>query len=240
MDYSKSEQIRQIQIEINRAIRDYFKQCDLIFRDYIYGDPYYQTLTDLSYSFLNRWGMGYSIDCQPLGMIDIVQVVSELYAVFIKADKKCKNKKTALSDRHRKNYIHKALRNATWRKLKKQYKRYIIFTDNQEDLETTLQSNLKRFRYVSLDVYEDDSLADQLSYDRWVSDTEAFRDGEAKKDAIREMMTILNSVEIEVIDLALDGFIYAEMAGKMNLTTEQIGKIFYRAKTKLVNYYNQN
>ena len=240
MDYEKTQQIKRIQDDITRSTYDYFKYNDRVFRDFIYGDPYYQTLADLSYLFLNTRQLDYSFDCQSLGVIDIDEIVSDLYGVFMKADKKTKNKKPALSDRHRKNYIFKSLRKATWRQLKKQYKRFIGLRKRLAKIDEILQDNLKKFRYVSFDVYEEGNLVDQLSYDRWVSDAEADRVNEAKKGAVREMMSVLNSAEADVIDLVLEGLHYADIAKSLDLTTEQIRKIFHRAKIKLKNHYIQN
>lgn len=240
MDYNKLEKIKRIQRDIINETYRYFNHCDRVFKDYIYGDPYYQTLKERIYSFLVKWRLDYSIDLQTLKAFDILQLVSDLYLVFIRADIKYKELEVRHTNRHRKNYIHRALRTETWRLLYKQYKRYVELRKELTDIDEILKSNLKQFRYVSFEVFEDDSFIDQLSYDRWVSETEAFRDSEAKRNIVREMMTVLNSLESEVIEMTLDGFIYTEMAGKLKLTTEQIRKIFHRAKIKLVNYYNQN
>ncbi len=237
MDYDKSKQTAFIQRDIFRSTYSYFRQCDRIFTDYIYGDPYYQTLCDLIYSFLGRWQIDYSIDCQCLGLIDVVQLVSDLYAVFIKADVKVKEHKAMLSERYRKNYIHKALRNATWKLLHKQLQRYIIIKDQQSDIEKVLNDNLRSFRYVSFDVYEEDNFVDQISYERWVAESEIVRDRERKTDVIKEMSSILSASEAQIIDLTLEGWHFSDMAETLKLEVEQVRKIFHRAKNKLTNHY---
>jgi len=217
---------QRIQEDVKRSTYRYFKDLDTIFCDYIYGDHYYITLEDVLYHYLVKrdldWGCEFTLEA-----IDLVELVSRLYAVFIKADTYYRKTHSADRFRHRKNYIMKALRRATGALVDEQYKRQSL---NAQELYSV--NHPSSVRYVSLDS-DGGRLLEDLSWRGWRGRMDSRKDLDFKRAKLESVVGVLNQTERNVVKLVLENRPYAEISSELNLQQDRIRKVLFSAKKKL-------
>jgi hypothetical protein len=219
--------ITKIQRIITSDTYGYFCTLDSVFVDFVYGDPFYITLADICYSFLSQRDMDVPLDFECLGMIDTVELVSRLYEEFVKADQ-CYKKKYTGNTRHRKNYLHKALRHATPRLLQNQM--------DQNDCFAEIGPESGKMRYFSLDK-GDGALMDLLSYRIWKKEHDQRQEYDHQIETLENMIWILPLEEREIVELCLLNFDVDRMIKLLKISKDSLYKKLYRIKTKLREFY---
>ncbi|MHB9069646.1 MAG: sigma factor-like helix-turn-helix DNA-binding protein [Sedimentisphaerales bacterium] len=207
---------------IRRSTYTYYKGTGYIFKDYIFGDRYYVTLKDVIYRFLTTTDVECDYEYVIFRNIDIDLLVNELYLHYIRADKNFLKKYAKSSERYKKNYIMKALKNATEPLLKKQLKENeIIFQE---------LNNFKEFHYVS--IYAQNLLED-LSYKKWNEEISEKKDTVIKIKLLADIFQILNSLEKKVVYLVVKNKTHPEISKILNIKQGRVRKIIYSATVKL-------
>ena len=214
-----------IRTEIKNLTYEHCKNLDFCFRDFIYGDEYYITLEDVIYRFLtDSPGSEFNYT---FGNIDIIVLVSDLLACFIKTDIRFKQKYSQHSERHRKNYIMKALLNASKPLLIKQLKENEVIAQDLNDL-----NRFKELRCISI-YNQDGKLLEDLSYKRWQKHKNEQDIYRMQKKHLYETAYCLNSDEQRIVYLVLENKTYSEIAAILDVDHGKIRKVLYSAKEKL-------
>ena len=217
---------QQIKADIKNSTYHYYKNTDLCFCDYIYGDKYYVTLEDVIYRFLTRDDANLEFD-YTVGNIDLDLLVNDLYYRFIITDKKFAQKYAETSERHRKNYIIKALKNDTEPLLIKQLKENEGVVQEFHELD-----NFKDLHYVSI-YSQEGRLLEDLSYKIWEKEKSKKEDREVQISQLDEIYKVLNPLERRVVDLVIKNKTYSEIASLLQIDPGKIRKIIYFSTEKL-------
>ena len=208
----------QIKRDIRNSTYTYYKNTDLNFRDYIYGDKYYVTLPDVIYRYLTTNNSDWDWEYTMLGNIDIDLLVNNLYLHYIRADKMFSNNYAGDNKRHRKNYIMIALRNATEPLLKKQLESHNIIVQELNAL-----NNLK-FNYISI-YAQNGRLLEDLSYRQWENEKTEKHDTENKRELLLAILDVLTPFERKVVCLIMENKSYSQIAGILDVKPVRIRKI---------------
>jgi hypothetical protein len=217
----------EIQKDITCCTYRYFQAVDLYFRDYIYGDPYYTGLADVVVRYVLLNNLDWAIDHRITGIIDLVELVSRHYEVFIKADIYFRRRNSDIG-RERKNYLMKSLRKATGRLLDEQYNKHNLLCQDLEDQEAS------GYKFVSIYAHEGQVL-DRVSWNRWREDQAKVKNNSLIRQRIEVHMNVLNDQEKTVIELLLDGKSRTEICEAMQIDCKRLRKVTYSLKTKIRN-----
>ena len=217
----------QIKRDIRNSTYTYYKNTDLNFRDYIYGDKYYVTLADVIYRYLTTNNSDWDWEYTMLGNIDIDLLVNNLYLHYIRADKMFSNNYAGKDERHRKNYIMKALRNATEPLLVKQLKDNEVVAQELTEL-----NNFKNLHYISI-YSQEGGLLEDLSYKIWEKEKSKNDETEDQINQLAKIFKYLNPLERKVIYLVIKNKTYSQIAGYLQIDQDRIRKIIYIATEKL-------
>lgn len=217
----------EIQKDITGCTLRYFHTVDLYFRDFVYGDTYYTCLPDVVERYILVNNLDWAIDHRITGIIDLVEVVSRLYEVFIKADIYFQRHNSD-NGRERKNYLMKSLRKATGRLLDEQYNKHNLLCQDLEDQETS------GCRFVSIYAHEGQVL-DRISWSRWREDQGAIHENDLRRQRLEVHMNTLNDQEKTVIELLLEGKSRNEICEAMQIDCKRLRKVTYSLKTKFRN-----
>lgn len=218
---------KQIEHDIFKETWRYFRFTDLYFTDYVYGDPYYQgTLKDVVCSYVVKSDLNWGNMHKVTGIIDVVELVTDLYQVFIKADTYFRNQYCEATERNRKNYLMKSLRNATPRLLDQQLDNHNRICQDLEELKN------RSGCYFSLDS-QDGRLLEDISLKQWQDERDVLRERERCYDRLHEVSGILNNREKAIISLLLKDYSQTEIAEMLNLNKDSIRKFVYSAKKKM-------
>ena len=223
----------KIEKAISNSTYTYYKNTNLYFRDYIYGDRYYVTLADVIYRFLTVNALDWDFEYVILGNIDIDLLVNDLYLHYIKADKKCSENYASSSQRFQKNYIMIALRNATCPLLKKQFKQFEVIAQDIEEL-----NSCKKLHYISI-YSQDGRLLEDLSYNFWEKEKSKKDDIEIKTSQLAEIFKILDPLQRKVVYLVTKNKTYSDIANILQVEQDKVRKILYSATKKLKNEHNR-
>jgi DNA-binding CsgD family transcriptional regulator len=221
---------QSIQKDIHSSTYVYFKNVDLFFRDYIYGDPYYVCLDDAIYRYLVGNSLSKDLDSTMLGIIDFVQLVSRLYEVFIRADRFFRSRYSG-KDRDRKNYLMVSLRKATGRLLDQQVNTRNFVYQDTEDL-----GGPGEFRYVSL-FCKDGGLIEDISWRLWKTEQADIRETDFQRQHLDACVGVLNDKERAVVDWLIEGRSNPEICSRLHIEPENLRKIVYAATRKLQKRY---
>jgi RNA polymerase sigma factor (sigma-70 family) len=222
----------EISQDIIKSTYCYFRNNDLYFRDYVYGDPFYITLEDVIYKYLVTNKYDWDMDYRILGSIDTVRLVSRLYEVFIRADTFSRRKKKTCSERYRKNYIMKCLRRATFRLLQEQFDEQQL---TSEDL-YHLHNYKKKFRYLSI-YSQDGKFLEDLSYKRWKEKLTENEEIESMRTKLDSILDILDDTEKCVIEMVMKNRSHSEIAEQLRVEHDKVRKLLFYAKKKLQKAY---
>lgn len=222
---------KKIKNDIKNSTYIYYKDTDIYFCDYIYGDQYYVTLEDVIYRYITTYDVDWEFE-YTLENIDIDQLVNDLYLHYIKSDKMFSNNYAGKSERYRKNYIMKSLRNATEPLLIKQFKENKIIAQELQEL-----NNPKNFHYISIYAQEGRLLED-ISYKQWKNEKSESSDITIKREQLEKIFTTLNPMERKVVYLIIKNRSHEDIAKILNIEQADIRKFLYFAKEKLKEQYN--
>jgi hypothetical protein len=214
----------EIQKDITCGTYLYFQSVDLYFRDYIFGDPYYTGLSDVVYRYVFLHNLDWAIDHRITGIIDLVELVSRLYEVFIKADILFRRRNSDIN-RERKNYLMKVLRKATGRLLDEQYNKHYLLCQDLDD------QGSSEYRFVSI-YSHDGQILDQVSWHRWREEQAATQENDLREQRLGVHMDVLNDQERSVITLLLDGKSKLEICEALHIDRSKLRKVAYSVKTK--------
>jgi DNA-directed RNA polymerase specialized sigma24 family protein len=217
---------QSIQNDIHSSTYAYFRNVDLYFRDFIYGDPFYVCLVDVIYRYLFENTISWELDYTMVGIIDMVELVSGLYGKYIKADRYFRSRHSG-NDRDRKNYLMVSLRKATGRLLQQQYDTHHLLCQDIDNIDLHPE-----FRFISL-FSRDGQLMDDLSWQRWKMDQADAKDTEYQRQQLDVCIGVLNDMERSVINLLLDGRSNPEICSRLHLEPGALRKVVYSAKQKL-------
>ncbi len=217
---------QKIKTDIKNSTYRYYKDTDLYFKDYIYGDVYYTTLEEVVYKFLTSYGANLELDYF-LGDLDLDQLVNDLYLHYIYTDKKFIQNYTGSTKRHRKNYIMTSLRNATKPLLVKQFKK------NRDLIQMFDESEgCKNLHYISIHSNEGGLLED-LSYKLW-EDEKSKKDGiEIQTGLLAKNFRFLNPLQRRIVYLTTKNRSYSDIANILKIDHDKVRKILYCATEKL-------
>ena len=217
---------QQIKTDIRNNTYNYYKNVDLYFQDYIYGDTYYVTLEDVIFRFLTTNEISLEFDFT-IGNIDIDLLVNDLYLHFITADKKFIQNYAGNSERYRKNYIMKALKNATRPLLIKQLKENEVIAQEFNEF-----NNFKNLNYISI-YSQDGSLLEDISYKIWEKEKSKKDEIEIQISHLADIFRFLNPLQRKVVSLVIKNKSYSEIAGILGVDQGKIRKIIYSATEKM-------
>lgn len=218
---------KQIEHDIFKETWRYFSFTDLYFRDYVYGDPYYQgTLKDVIYSYVVKSDLNWGNMHKVTGIIDVVELVTDLYEVFIKADTYFRNQYCRATERERKNYLMKSLRNVTPRLLDQQLDNHNRICQELDELKNSSCC------YFSLDS-QNGRLLEDISLNQWQNERDKNREIEFRLGRLQKLSGCLNDKEQSVINLLIKNYSYQEIADMLNLNWNSIKRIVYSAKNKI-------
>ena len=216
---------QEIQANIKSSTYHYYKNTEVYFKDYIYGDRFYVTLEDVIYRFLvsdTNLEFEYTV-----GNIDIDFLVNDLYYHFIKTNKKFSEKNISSTERYRKNYIMKSLRNATEPLLIKQLKNEEVISQELDEF-----NNFKDLHYISI-YTRDGGLLEDLSYKLWEKEKSEKEDRSIQINLLAEIFKYLNPLERKVVYLVLKNKTYKEIACILQVDQDKVRKIIYSSTGKL-------
>ena len=216
---------QQIRAEIKSNTYCYYKNTERCFSDYIYGDSYYVTLEDVVYRFLTI-DESLVFDYK-LGNIDFVQLVNDLYYHFIITDKKFNKNYAGGSERHRKNYIMKSMKNATEPLLIKQLKENEVITMELEEL-----NQFKDLHYISI-YSREGGLLEDLSYDFWQKEKSKKDEIEIQLVQLCKIVRFLNPLQRKVVYLVINNKNHSEIANILEIEHDKVRQILYFATEKL-------
>jgi RNA polymerase sigma factor (sigma-70 family) len=216
----------QIANDIRSGTWRYFQNTEMYFCDYIFGDPYYVTLKDVVYRYICDSELDWVVMHGMTGIIDVVELVTRLYEVFIKVDTYFRRQYPAAPERGRKNYLMKCLRKATPRLLQEQLDCHSRICQDINEL----QDN--GFQYISLFCH-DGRLIEEISLKRWNEDQAKSMEQDRRWEKLKEASENLNPLERSVIALLLTDCPYREIAERLHLQKDSVRKIIYSAKIKM-------
>ena len=218
---------QRIQQDIKISTYRYFKNTDMIFCDFIYGDKFYATLNDVVYWYFVTKDLDWELEYNMLAVIDTVELVSRLYEKFIKADIYYQQKYSEKDFRHRKNYIIKSLQRATPPLLDKQFDEHSRCAQELKRLRFP-----KKFHYYSLDS-DDGNFIEYLSWKDWEKSADKEKDLDIKRVRLEHIKHVLNNTEKTVVNMVLENKPYEEISKELKLQQDRIRKILFSAKKKL-------
>jgi len=221
---------QRIQEDITKSTYYYFnfEEIDPVFRSFVYGDSCYSTLNSSVYWFLTTEQLDWDDDFQVVSAIDTVELVSRLYATFIRADSSFHRKYPHGSERHRKNFIYKFLRQSAAQILKEQFDHYNRICQELK----VLNNDPEQFHYFSLDC-DHGRFLEYLSWKEWQNDREQEQDWDSQRIRLLGLMNVLNDKERTAVSMVLSGRPYKEIARKLKVSVGRVRKILYSAKKKL-------
>lgn len=216
---------QQIKSEIKSNTYRYYKNTERCFSDYIYGDIYYVTLEDVIYRFLTT---DESLEFDyALGNIDLDQLVNDLYLHFIITDKKFNQSHAGSSERHKKNYIMKSLKNVTEPLLIKQLKENEVVIQELDEV-----SSFKDWHYISI-YSQEGRLLEDLSYKMWEKEKSEKDEIQIQISQLAEIFRFLNPMERKVVYLVLKNKTFREIADLLKIDQGKVRKIIYYSTEKL-------